>query len=155
SEGSMPPTPLPPGLGAHVLFTQDEQKGTDPATSPPVATHPSGSSLIAFSMGWNQNFAAPTDSFHNTWSQISDMNIYAGGNFYTAVWAAATATGGDGHTITFAKPGHPDGEISMGMIEAVNGGDVKIAYQLASETKPTPGSLTTTGPATLIAIWSG
>jgi hypothetical protein len=144
-----------PGLGAHVLYTQDESLGTNPATSPAITTQASGSSLVAFSMGWNNNFAGPGDSFVNTWTQISDMNIYAGGNFYTAVWAVEAAAGGAGHTLSFAKPEHPTGEISMGLIEGLDGGDVSITFRLAPENDPTPGTITTRGPATLVAIWGG
>jgi hypothetical protein len=144
-----------PGLGAHVLYTQDESLGTDPATSGAITTQARGSALVAFSMGWNGNFTAPADSHDNTWTQASDMNIYAGGNFYTAVWSAAPAQGGAGHTLTFAKPEHPSGEISMGMIEIVDAGAVTVEYRLAPSDDPSPPSVTTGGPATLIAIWGG
>ncbi len=149
------PSSTTPVLGAHVLYTQDEQQGFSPAVTPAITTQTSGSTLIALSMGWVSNFAAPTDSYSNSWAQLSAKNIYAGVDFYTALWTVPSAIGGMGHTLSFNKPGHDSGEISMSLIEVVNGGHVEAAFRLAPESNQTPGTITTTGPATLIAIWGG
>ena len=75
-------------LGAHALVTHDQGKGTSPATTPPVTTQPSGSLLLAVSMGRTVNFVAPTDSYGNTWKPIGKRHAYADGPFYTAISVA-------------------------------------------------------------------
>ena len=144
-----------PHLAAHVLLTQDESLGTAIATTPPITTQPGGSTLLALSMGWVVNFAAPTDSFANTWKQIGGEHTYAGTDFYTALWDVSAAQGGAGHTLSVTKAGRPAGEISLAFIEVANGGDVRAIYQLADAGHETPGSITVDRPATLIAIWGG
>jgi len=150
-----------PTLGAHVLLTHDQNVGTNPATTKPVVTQPTGSTLLAVSLGWISNYATPTDSLTNTWTSLGGMHPYATAdsqtNFYTAAWAVPAARGGAGETLSAVKAGDPTGEISLALIEIKNGGVVKqVAYAYPSSDKPiTPGSVTTSGPATLIAVWSG
>jgi len=144
-----------PQLASHILLTQDESLGTAIATTTPITTQASGSTLLALSMGWVVNFADPTDSFANTWTQIGGENIYAGTDFYTALWDVATAQGGAGHTLSVTKAGRPAGEISLAFIEVANGGDVRAIYKLAAAGHETPGSIAVDRPATLVAIWGG
>ena len=151
------PTSGPPTLGAHVLLTQDQNLGTNPAVAAAITTQATGSTLLAISMGWISNFAVPTDTFGNTWTSLGGMHGYAGTDFYTAVWSAASAHGGAGHKLSAGKAGDPTGEISLALVEIKNGGKIKgVAYAYPSMDQPnTAGSVTTDGPATLIAIWSG
>ena len=142
-------------LGAHVLYAQNDTVGTTPAITPAITTQTSGSTLLALSMGWYRNFAAPVDSFGNTWTQASGPHIYFNENFYTAVWTAPSAAGGSGHTLRFDKDDYPAGEISMALIEVTQGGQVDMVYDRAEASNQTPGSITVDGPATLIAIWGG
>jgi hypothetical protein len=144
-----------PQLGTHVLLTQDESLGTAIATTPAIATHASGSSLLALSMGWVVNFAAPSDSYDNIWKQLGAMHVYAGTDFYTALWKVDAADGGAGHTLSVAKAGRPTGEISLAFIEVANGGRVAAIYDLAPAGAETPGSIHVDGPATLVAVWGG
>jgi hypothetical protein len=144
-----------PQLGAFKLVTQNDGAGSAPAVTQPIDTQPAGSTLIAFSMGWLGNLADPVDSFGNTWTKVSGPNVYAGPEFYTAVWAVPSAIGGSAHTVSFDKVDRPAGEISAGLIEVKHGGTVDLVYREADESDPTPGSITVDGPATLIAIWSG
>ena len=144
-----------PHLASHVLLTQDESLGTSIATTPPITTQPGGSTLLALSMGWVVNFAAPTDSFANTWTQVGSEHIYAGTDFYTALWDVAAAQGGAGHTLSVSKAGRPAGEISLAFIEVANGGHVRAIYKLAAAGHETPGSISVDRPATLIAVWGG
>lgn len=144
-----------PQLGAHVLLAQNEFSGTSPAVTPPTATQAQGSTLIALSMGWLRNLSAPTDTYQNSWESLSGPNIYFSSDFYTAVWAAPAAAGGPGHRLSFDKAEYPAGEISMALIEVMNGGQVSHVYQLAPAANQSPGSITVDGPATLIAVWGG
>jgi|GEM_PF-393027 len=149
-----------PALGAHVLLTNDETLGTNPATTKAVATQTAGSTLLAVSMGWKTNYATPTDAMANTWTSLG-MHLYATAdsqtNFYTAVWSAAASRGSAAETLTVAKNDKPTGEVSLALVEVKNGGLIKqVAYAYpTADQATTPGSVTTTGPATLIAIWSG
>jgi hypothetical protein len=159
--GEPPPAPVaktgPSALGAHALVTHDQNKGTSPATTPPVATQPAGSLLLALSMGRSVNFAAPTDSYRNRWSAIGKRHPYANGPFYTAMWAAAGARGGPGHTLSAEVPDDPADEISLAFIEIKSAArvlDWAYAYPQRGGAL-TPGTVTTPGPATLIAVWGG
>jgi hypothetical protein len=111
--------------------------------------------LLAISMGWLRNLSTPADSFGNSWTKISGPNIYYTADFYTAIWTAASARGGSGHTLTFRKAEYPAGEISMSLIEVTNSGKVDQVYRLAPGSDQSPGSIIVEGPATLIAIWAG
>jgi hypothetical protein len=147
----------PPALGAHALVTHDQNQGTDPATTKPVTTQKSGSTLLAISMGRSTNFGTPTDSFGNSFSLIGKRNMYANGPFCTAMWSAPGARGGPGHTLSATKPSDPADEISLALIEVANGSVVKDwAYRYPKVGEPaTAGSVTTDGPALLIAVWGG
>jgi hypothetical protein len=147
----------PSGLGAHALATHDQNKGTSPCTTAPIATQPTGSLLLAVNMGRNVNFGTPTDSHGNIWSLIGKRHPYADGPFFNAMWAAGGARGGSGHTLTATKPADPADEISLAFIEVKNAAGIEdTAYAYPKLGSPnTPGSVTVAGPATLIAVWGG
>jgi len=144
-------------LGAHTLLTHDQGRGTAPAITAPITTEVSGSVLLAVTMGRNANFVVPTDNHDNAWNPLGKRNIYAGGPFYTAVWTAVAAKGGPDHTLSVAKPSDPVDEISVALIEIRNAGIIKAAKYAypKSGDGTTAGSVTTDGPATLVAIWGG
>jgi hypothetical protein len=153
------PAGVVPALGAHVLLTHDQNKGVAPAVTAPITTRRAGSTLLALSMGRNPNFAVPTDSYGNRWSAIGGRNPYAGLNrrFYTAMWSAADAKGGPGHTLSATKVSDPADEIDLALIEVANGAgvaDAAYAYPQAGSPN-TSGTVRTNGPATLIAVWGG
>lgn len=155
------PTPAldgtPPALGAHALVTHDQNRGVSPATTPPVVTQTRGSALLAFSLGRTVNFAAPTDSLGNRWSLVGQRHAYANGPFYTAVFSSLDAAGGAGHTLSATVADDPKDEISLALVEITHGHrirDVAYAYP-PKESALTPGEVTTDGPATLVALWSG
>ena len=102
-------------------------------------------------------FAVPTDSYGNRWTMIGKRNPYADRRFYTALWSAADAKGGPGHTLSAPKASDPADEIDLALIEIVDGAGVEdAAYAYANVAGPiTPGTVRTNGPATLIAVWGG
>jgi hypothetical protein len=146
-------------LGEHTLLWQGYGAGTSPAVTDPIATQPSGSSLIVFNAGFASNTDAPTDSYSNTWTQLGDTVIYRGyqGRFDVKAYVSLMANGGNGHTVSIVKNGQADGEITVPFIEVRNAGDLQGVAQNYPESAPTitSGSVTTTGPATLIAVWWG
>jgi hypothetical protein len=178
------PTALPAsGLGAHTLLVQTEDTGTSPAISAPITTQTGGSSLLVLVGGYATNPEGPTDSYANKWIQIGGRVVYRDyeGRFDARAYVALSAKGGPGHTVSVVKPGRPDGEISLPFIEVKTAGrlqDVSQTYpapslavklsnrvdrawqKLAGYTDAasaalTSGTVTTTGPATLVAVWWG
>jgi hypothetical protein len=177
-------TPWPASeLGAHTLLVQTEDEGTSPAISVPIATQTSGSSLLVLVSSYASNPDGPTDSYANKWTQIGGKVVYRGyeGRFDARAYVAFSAKGGPGHTVSVIKPGRPDGEISAPFIEIKGAGrlqDVAQTYpapslavkvtnkverawqKLAGDADDasaalTSGTVTTTGPATLVAVWWG
>lgn len=177
------PPALTPALGAHTLLVQTEGKGVSPAVSTPVTTDANGSSLLVLVSSYTSNSDDPTDSYSNTWKQLGPSVVYNGydGKFNVRAYVALSAKGGAGHTVSVPKSGITVGEISVPFIEIrhaavlkdvaqnypVPGTVGRVANKLArvwhdvagnpsvSSTSLTSGSVTTTGPATLIAVWWG
>lgn len=173
----------PPELGAHSLLVQTEGQGSSPAVSAPITTQTSGSSLLVLVSSYASNPDAPTDTYANAWKQIGGRVVYRGyeGRFDVRAYVALSAKGGPGHTLSVVKPGRPEGEISVPFIEIKHAGTL----QAVAQTYPAPGlvekagnrlarawqtiaggadetsaalvsgTVTTTGPATLVAVWWG
>lgn len=122
----------------------------------------SGSFFLA-SCAWGRDAtggAIPTDSKSNTWTQLA-KRFYAGFPPSSAAIYAATnpAIGGAAHTLTDAYGLGGDGggdETTLILVEIKNGSLVKAFSQ--AEVSPvsnvcTSLSVTTTGPAILVAFW--
>jgi hypothetical protein len=146
-------------LGAHTLLTHSEGLGTSPAITAPLTTQPTGSTLIVFNGGYAVNNARPVDSYANKWKQLGDTVPYGNGydSFNVKAYIARSAKGGANHTVTIDKRANAAGEISLPFIEIRQAGvlqDVSQTYA-GPGLMVTSGSVTTTGPATLIALWWG
>ncbi|SFS17058.1 hypothetical protein SAMN05216570_3456 [Dyella sp. OK004] len=148
-----------PVLGAHTLLTHSEGMGKSPAVTEPLDTQPSGSALIVFNGGYASNDARPVDSYANRWKQLGRSVYYNGygGSFNVSAYVALNAKGGAQHTVRIDKPGNASGEISVPFIEVKQAGVLQDVAQNYPETGLvlTSGNVTTTGPATLIAVWWG
>ncbi|MCX7514608.1 hypothetical protein [Frateuria sp. STR12] len=163
-----------PSLGAHTLLAQPDGQGSAPAIAGPVRTQASGSALLVLVGGYNGNAALPSDNYGNTWVQQGPRITYRGysGRFGTAAYVALPAKGGSDHRVSLAKPGVPAGEISAPFVEIRNAGvlqDVATSYPAPGTVARigrklgrnwpgaglTSGEVTTTGPATLVAVWWG
>lgn len=173
------PTPRPVStLGAHTLLVQSDGQGSSPAISSPVRTKETGSALLALVGGFASNAAAPTDNYANAWKQVGSAVIYHGyeDRFNAEAYVAFNAKGGGDHTLSVIKQGTAVGEITIPFIEIRNAGvlqDVAQNYPVpglisryadklartwqasGSGTGLTSASVTTTGPATLVAVWWG
>ena len=112
-----------PMLGAHTLVTQPDKIGHSPAVSQALTTQASGSSLLVLNAGFVDNDAPPVDSYGNTWKRVGRTS-YRGyeGRFDVKAYVVAQARGGASHTISLAKPGHPQGEITAPFIEIRDAG---------------------------------
>lgn len=177
-----PPSPAS-ALGAHTLLVQSDGKGSNPAVSQPIDADAVGSSLLVVVGGYTDNATTPTDTHGNHWVPVGDAVLFRGykGRFSARAFVVMDATGGNDHRIAIAKPGHPEGEITAPFIEIRHAGVLQAVAQSYPEpstlayyavkanrawhrllgTPPTwgatitSGKVTTTGPATLIAVWWG
>lgn len=146
-------------LGSHTLLAHEDGNGPPVATTAPIATAASGSTLLAFSSGYTDNNLPPTDSYANTWTQLGAPVVYRGynGAFDVSAYLVLQASGGAGHTVSIVKNNVPAGEITVPFIEIRDAGalqSVAVNYPAASASLVS-GDVTTTGPATLIALWWG
>jgi hypothetical protein len=148
-----------PSLGAHTLLIHSEGMGVSPAVSEPLQTQASGSSMLVFNGGYAANSAAPVDSYANKWKQLGGDVPYGNGydSFNVKAYIALAAKGGPNHTVGVIKNGNVAGEISIPFVEIKNAGVLKDYAQNypAAALKITSGTVTTTGPATLVAVWWG
>ncbi|WP_139202805.1 hypothetical protein [Pseudoxanthomonas sp. GM95] len=170
-----------PSLGAHTLLVQADGNGTNPAVTAPITTHETESSLLVLVGGYASNASLPSDNYGNTWTRQGPIVPYNGysGRFNNAAYVALSAKGGAGHQVRLAKTGEAAGEITVPFIEIRNAGVLQDAShnypmpeamtRLTNKVKRmlsgadaaagtaalTSGSVTTTGPATLVAVWWG
>jgi hypothetical protein len=170
-----------PSLGSHTLLVQGDGEGVNPALTAPISTQGAGSSLLVLVGGFASNASVPSDSYGNTWVRQGPVIPYNGysGRFNTSAYVVLSAKGGAGHRVRLAKDGEAAGEITAPFIEIRNAGvlqDVAHSYALpdlatrlagkvrrawsgershGGSAELTSGSVTTTGPATLVAVWWG
>lgn len=163
-----------PVLGSHTLLVQPDGEGTSPAIAGPIDTQAAGSALLVLVGGYASNAGLPSDTYANTWVQQGPGIAYNGydGRFDTRAYVALPARGGRGHRLILPKGGVAAGEITAPFVEIRNASvlqDVASTYavpglidrigrklsQGRSEAALTSGSVTTTGPATLVAVWWG
>lgn len=147
-----------PELGAYTYIGQEEGSGTNPATTSAITTQTAGSSFFTLRAGYATNNTAPTDSKSNAWQHMGG-SAYLGwsGLFDAQVYVAQNGTGGSGHTLSFAKPAQPASEITASLIEIL-GAQQLVGFSLVNigvGNALQSGSVTTTGPALLIAVWLG
>jgi hypothetical protein len=148
-----------PALGAHTLLTHSEGMGVTPAVSSPINTQAEGSSFIVLNGGYVKNAVGPVDSYANRWKRVGDNVVFRGydGAFDVTAYVALAGKGGSGHSVRIDKSGYPVGEITVPFVEVTHAGVLKDMAQNypAPGLVLTSGKVTTTGPATLIAIWWG
>lgn len=99
----------------------------------------------------------PTDNKGNAYLQVGSTHTYTlWPSSGTALYVSEQAAGGTGQVVTAAKP-TPADETTLSVVEVINGaqlGEVKWNEVLAGRPQ-TSESVTTTGPALLIAWWWG
>jgi hypothetical protein len=148
-----------PTLGAHGLAFHVIGGSVGPRLSTPAATTQSGSTMLAFvGKGSVWNLSPPIDNKGNTpYVQLGATQQYTRWPGQgTAVYAFNSISGGANHVVSEDDSSTFD-EVSFATIEVRNGGviqDFKWNEVLHSSTQ-TSQSVTTTGPATLVAVWFG
>jgi hypothetical protein len=148
-----------PVLGAHTLFSQENQEGTNPAVTNSIATQSSGSMFLAFSAGYASNSAGPIDNKGNVWQRFGQPVFYdhnEAGVFDVTPYLVTAGKGGAGHTLSIAKDGYAEAEITIPFLEIIGANHVQdVAQNYPSGDELRSGTVTTTGPAVLLAFWWG
>lgn len=150
--------PGQPGLGAHGLsFYRYDVGSPTTISSPSLSTQPTGSTMIV-SIGRGQfgAFALPTDTKGNAPYQRLDVEHtytrYSSSG--TGAYAFPNFTGGAGHQVRTDTP--TNDEITLAAVEVVNAKTVpQVVWSEVLAAPLTSRSVTTTGPATLVAFWWG
>lgn len=165
SRDAGPPVPLPgytpgaPGLGAHAIAFQRYQDlmNLPVLTTPPMTTAPGSTIIVAIGRGDVTAHAPPTDTLGNPPArQLGETHTYTSWpKSGTALYALTATAAGAGHAIRATTP-HAD-EITLAAVEVREGGRVEaVAWNEVLDGSPQRSrSVTTTGPATLIAVWWG
>jgi len=146
-------------LGVHTLVGQEEDRADPVARTRTLRSETTGSSFIAFVAGYADNNAAPADNLGNTWRAFGAPMVYRGyeGRFDVRAYLARDARGGPDHRVQVAKPGRPEGELTLAVVEVRDGSRMVDAARVyaPSGTQLESGVVTTDGPALLVAFWWG
>ncbi|KNZ33565.1 MAG: hypothetical protein AD742_05175 [Methylibium sp. NZG] len=156
---TVPPPGSTPTLGASALVFHFSKGSLGPwLTTPPLNTQSGSTVLGLVAKGSVWNFAAPIDNKGNTpWTQVGvnrEFTKWPGQGL--AVYAFNSIVGGSNHTFSVNDANVWD-EVTFSVVEVKNGGVVQDHKwnEVLMSTTQTSQSVTTTGPATLIAVWAG
>lgn len=149
-----------PGLGSHTLsyYYLSENDATILSTVP-MTTQSTGSTvLVCVGRGdYNAFSAIPSDSKGNgAYDLLGSAHRYTNwNNSGTALYTCPSATGGSAHVVSVGTPAWD--EITMAAVEVTAGGEIQDYKwnEVLEGSSITSQSVTTTGPATLVAFWWG
>lgn len=165
-------TPGMPGLGAHGLayykLEDPRYQGATSISTPKLATSATGSTIVV-SVGRGDitkfDAASVTDTAGNAPYQKQGPNPYvpAFPDSGTALYTFTNARGGPGFQVTTSTGQNSKGqldEITIAAVEVVEGTQLlsPVWNEVVQQDPPIPVtsmSVTTTGPATLVAFWWG
>src|SRR5688572_28988084 len=149
--------PGDPGLGAHGLaFFRYQSNSPTTISSPPLDTQAQNSTMVVSTGRGNRFvFESPTDNKGNSPYQELGKHAYTRyADSGTGLYVFPAMAGGSGHVVRNGTPS--DDEITLAAVEVINGTRVQQfvwSEELAAPLKSK--SVTTTGPATLVAFWWG
>lgn len=149
------PEPVP-RLGAHALSYHLQGPDQAPITTT-MDTTAGSTILVCAARGNLWEHALPTDNMGNSpYVQLGTAHAYTNWpSSGTALYAFPAAQGGAGHVVTLAKPS-PTDEVTMAAVEVLDGGVIQdVQWNEVLAAPLTSLSVTTTGPATLVAVWWG
>lgn len=155
----------PTGTGQQTDGTASLVALTSTDTALEMATQPSNSVMLAVLMreNWTSDPSAPTDNKGNTYAIVNGPNTYSGfPSARTALYAKTNAVGGASHVLSATWPlkNSSGAEMSLLAVEVPTGRATAIVQdasfvERASAASVTSVSVTTTGPAMLVAFWLG
>lgn len=156
--GEVPVTnPGQPGVGGHGLAYYGLETNFETSISTPAFTTQASGSTLVVSVGRGKvsATAVPTDNKSNTYQQLGATHTYTRYTTSgTAVYAVPGAAGGAGTAVTVSNAAQD--EITIAAVEVT--GATHVQDQQWTEQLQAPlqsKSVTTTGPATLVAFWWG
>jgi hypothetical protein len=151
--------PSGPQLGDHGSDFDLEGSGTSPQVVT-IDTQAAGSSILAITFGRFANYGAPTENKGNT-PALLETSGYHGGLWFgygLEAYGVANAAGGTGHAVTVTKTTGTE-ESTLIVVEArgttIQDTSVVTRAAAGDGVAYTSASVTTTGPALLIAAWGG
>ncbi len=151
------PAPAAPALGAHTLaFNLDGVSSPSLSTSP-IATRPTGSTLLVCVGRGLLAASTPTDNAGNTFVPLGVPHTYTlWPSSGTALYGCVQAQGREGHVVSAEKPKLTD-ETTLSVVEIASGGVVRdVQWREVLSGQPlTSASVSTTGAALLVAWWWG
>jgi len=154
--------PGSPGLGGHAV--NYSRLGAPnphpmPITTPPMTTHTGSTLVVGVGRGKKILFALPTDNKGNApYQQMGAVHPYTHWvDSGTALYAFPSAAGGAGFKVSASTD--DEDEITIFALEVLGGSSIQSVWnEVVQPSQPVPvtsRSITTTGPATLIAFWWG
>jgi hypothetical protein len=148
-----------PTLGAHGLAFKNDGPTGSSVTVQLGATQASRSTiLVCVGRGIISSHRVPTDNKGNSYSQLENTHAYVPRwpNSGTALYASALSTGGAAHAVTVNNSTTPTDEMTAAVVEVRNGGSISVVWNEVQSGDPVQSlSITTAGPATLVAFWWG
>jgi hypothetical protein len=150
-------------IGAAALAQRIYSTGpaTGTLTTGPVTTQPGSLLLASAARGtWSASPGAPTDSYGNAFALAGATHSYADWpTSQTGLYGIAAATGGANHTFSLAwgDIGGTGDEISLSVVEVRGATSIESSswVERAAASSITSASVTTKGPAMLVAWWWG
>lgn len=150
---------LVPMAGAHGLGYKNNGILGRSVTVDLGTTQAARSTLLAcVGRGVIGSHRVPTDNKANQFLQIDSAHTYVPRwpNSGTALYASTHAAGGANHVVTADNDVTPTDEVTLAVVEVRNGGSVNARWNQAQAGDPIESlTITTTGPATLVAFWWG
>jgi len=149
-----------PTVGGHGFSHHTLRSSSGGPVTTPAMTTQSGSTMLVF-VGRESiyNLTLPYDNMGNApYVQMGPSHIYAEWDPEgTAMYAFPSITGGANHVVSVNDPAGQFTEVSFEAVEVRNGGVVQDYKwnEVLNATIQTSASVTTTGPATLVAVWFG
>lgn len=147
-----------PSLGVHGLTGQEDGVGSSPCTVNIGTVQATKSTVVLFHGGRTNEPGATTDNFGNSFSELgSATDFTAWPNYGWRIWYDPAVAGGSNFTLSRTKTVHASEEITIVGVEVKNGGVVSQAtpVETASGATATSNTVTTQGPAVLIALHGG
>lgn len=149
--------PGSPAAGAHGLAYFRFESHIEVLSTPAMSTAEGSTIVVSVGRGNAGAFVAPTDNRGNgAYPQLGIVHRYTNWpGSGTALYARTGASGGAGHVVHVGTP--YDDEITMAAVEVIGGTRIAdVAWREVLAPAPlTSASVTTTGPATLVAFWWG
>lgn len=149
-----------PTTGAHTMGFTFYSSAPGTLSTSPLTTQSSGSTVLAWvGRGQLDSFGSstnPYDNLGNTATQLGQTHSYAPNwpNSGMALYTFPSFAGGPGDI--FSAPNPFGDEVTLIVTEVKNGGVIQdVQWNMVESGPLTSLNVTTTGPATLVAFWTG